>query len=231
MKCGLFLCRRPQQHQSWHQQTRRLTDLQEIHCLCLTMGIFRCTRPRWTQHTLPRRVGKVQGVSEDQTLSEHHVELDEVCTICLQDAHEGERMRRLICRHMFHYACWTQTVAAGPARNQERVATCPNCRGRGHVISCWHYMDTSIVTQFNPATGQEAPNMLEALGAELVNVAPQTPRKTRAPEQWLEYWHLSCLPLSARLLSTSRLEHHSPHSRQELEARLRMRTIQTEATS
>ena len=66
VKCGLFLCRRPQQHQSWHQQTRRLTDLQEIHCLCLTMGTFRCTRPRWTQHTLPRRVGKVQGVSEEQ---------------------------------------------------------------------------------------------------------------------------------------------------------------------
>jgi SecD/SecF fusion protein len=46
--------------------TRRLTDLHEIHCLCLKMGIFRCTRPRWTQHTLPRRVGKVQGVSEEQ---------------------------------------------------------------------------------------------------------------------------------------------------------------------
>jgi hypothetical protein len=65
------------------------------------------------------------------TLSEHHVELDEVCTICLQDAHEGERMCRLICRHMFHYACWTQTVATGPARNQERVDTCPNCQGMG----------------------------------------------------------------------------------------------------
>ena len=52
------------------------------------------------------------------TLTEHHVELDEVCTICLQDAHEGERMCRLICRHMFHYSCWTQAVAAGPARNQ-----------------------------------------------------------------------------------------------------------------
>ena len=43
-------------------------------------------------------------------------------------------------------------------------------------------MDTSIVTQLNPATGQEAPNLLERVGAELVNVAPQTPRQTHAPE-------------------------------------------------
>ena len=43
-------------------------------------------------------------------------------------------------------------------------------------------MDTSIVTQLNPATGQEAPNLLGTFGAELVNVAPQTPRQTRAPE-------------------------------------------------
>jgi hypothetical protein len=43
-------------------------------------------------------------------------------------------------------------------------------------------MDTSITTQLNPATGQEAPNLLETFGAELVNVAPQTPRQTRAPE-------------------------------------------------
>ncbi len=43
-------------------------------------------------------------------------------------------------------------------------------------------MDTPIVTQFNPAMGHEAPNLLETLRAELVNVAPQTPRQTRAPE-------------------------------------------------
>ena len=122
------------------------------------------------------------------TLTEHHVELDEVCTICLQDAHEGERMCRLICRHMFHYSCWTQAVAAGPARNQERVATCPNCRGRGHVISCWHYMDTSITTQYNPATGREAPNLMNPTRTEpvpafpAVSAAPQTPRQSRVPK-------------------------------------------------
>ena len=45
------------------------------------------------------------------TLTEHHVELDAVCTIRLQDAHEGEMMCRLICRHTFHYTRWTQSVA------------------------------------------------------------------------------------------------------------------------
>ena len=43
-------------------------------------------------------------------------------------------------------------------------------------------MDTSIVTQFNPPTGQDSSNLLETFGAERVNVAPQIPRQTRVPE-------------------------------------------------
>ena len=49
-------------------------------------------------------------------------------------------------------------------------------------------MDTSITTQFNPATGREAPNLLEPARADpahtalAVIVAPQTPRQTRVPE-------------------------------------------------
>jgi len=70
---------------------------------------------------------------------------------------------------MFHYRCWAAAIAAGPGPNQERAVTCPNCRGRGHVIACWNYMDTSITTQFNPQTGQEAPN-------HLGESEPQTPR-------------------------------------------------------
>ena len=91
--------------------------------------------------------------SRSAYLTEQHTELDEVCTICQSEAHEGEMMCRLICRHMFHYRCWAAAVEAGPSREQERTATCPNCRGRGHVISCWHYLDTSISTQINPTTG------------------------------------------------------------------------------
>ena len=49
-------------------------------------------------------------------------------------------------------------------------------QGRGHVIACWNYMDTSITTQFDPRTGSEAPNLLERR-------APHTPRTPpRAPE-------------------------------------------------
>ena len=83
-------------------------------------------------------------------------------------------MCRLICRHMFHYRCWASAVEAGPNRNQERTATCPNCRGRGHVISCWHYMDTSISTQIDHNTGMEAPNLLNT---PPMLSAPTTPRR------------------------------------------------------
>ena len=70
-------------------------------------------------------------------VTEHRVELDDTCTICQMEAQEGEQMCRLICRHMIQYRCWAAAVAAGPLReHQEHVATCPNCRGRDHVISC-----------------------------------------------------------------------------------------------
>ena len=113
--------------------------------------------------------------SRSAYLTEHHTELDEVCTICQSEAHEGEMMCRLICRHMFHYRCWAAAVEAGPSREQERTATCPNCRGRGHVISCWHYLDTSISTQINPSSGLEVPNLLNLPAPPAM--PPITPRR------------------------------------------------------
>ena len=113
--------------------------------------------------------------SRSAYLTEQHTELDEVCTICQSEAHEGEMMCRLICRHMFHYRCWAAAVEAGPSREQERTATCPNCRGRGHVISCWHYLDTSISAQINPNTGLEVPNLLNLPAPPAM--PPTTPRR------------------------------------------------------
>ena len=98
------------------------------------------------------------------------MELYEVCTICQTEAHEGEYMCRLICRHTFHYICWAAAVAVGSGPNREQTATCPNCKERGHVAACWNRMDTFITTQPNPQTGQEAPNLLGA-------PEPQTPRR------------------------------------------------------
>ena len=80
-------------------------------------------------------------------------------------------MCRLICRYMLHYRCWTAAVAAGPLHErQEHVATCPNCRGRGHVISCWNYMDTAVTTQIHPISGMPLRNLLDE------GPAPVTPR-------------------------------------------------------
>ncbi|MFM7987239.1 MAG: hypothetical protein ACKPKO_48795, partial [Candidatus Fonsibacter sp.] len=53
--------------------------------------------------------------SRSAYLTEQHTELDEICTICQAEAHEGEMMCRLICRHMFHYRCWAAAVEAGPS--------------------------------------------------------------------------------------------------------------------
>ena len=72
-------------------------------------------------------------------LAQHHVELDEVCTICQTEAHEAEMMRRLISRHMFHRRCAVAAVEVGPNHlKQDLTVTCPNCKGDGHVIACWN---------------------------------------------------------------------------------------------
>ena len=141
--------------------------------------------------------------SRSAYLTERHTELDGICTICQAEAHEGDMMCRLICRHMFHYRCWAAAVEAGPSRYQERVATCPNCRGRGHVISCWHYMDTSIATQINPATGIEIPNLLTA--------PPMPPPQLLHGDLWMyllishDHWHRYCILLKGQQRNISRL--------------------------
>ena len=89
---------------------------------------------------------------------------------------EGEYMRRLICRHMFHYQCWVSAVVAGPRRDvQERVATCPICRGRGHAIACWSYMDMSITTQTHPVSGTPLRNVIEDLSPTTRRSQPRIP--------------------------------------------------------
>ena len=80
---------------------------------------------------------------------------------------------------MFHLDCWKQTCEKGPAahasserdqrgRQRENFISCPNCRGRGHAIACWRYMDPNISTQVLPtgrhqtsSTDAQAPNLLD----------------------------------------------------------------------
>ena len=88
-------------------------------------------------------------------LTEHHMEPDEICIIVQCEAYAGELLVRLICRQMFNFQCWVSAVGAGPTDDQARTVTCPNCQGRGHVIGCWRYIDTSITTRLTHVQGQK----------------------------------------------------------------------------
>ena len=63
------------------------------------------------------------------------------CTICVEAFVAGERVCRLLCRHVFHAICWQ--------RNSLNVVdpVCANCRGLGQMIAIWDYIDVSLVTQ------------------------------------------------------------------------------------
>ena len=87
-------------------------------------------------------------------------------------------MCRLICRHMFHYQCWASAVAAGPRQDaHERVATCPNCQGRGHAIACLNYMGTSVLTQTRLVSGMPLMNMMEDPSPTTLRGQPRIPEK------------------------------------------------------
>uniref|UniRef100_A0A1J3E787 RING-H2 finger protein ATL60 n=1 Tax=Noccaea caerulescens TaxID=107243 RepID=A0A1J3E787_NOCCA len=83
--------------------------------LCLRLAYFLASRPwrRYRTFTIRRRRwGKKKG-EEDHSLP--------YCAVCLQDAVEGEKMRRLTaCRHCFHADCIDPWL--------EKRSTCPLCR-------------------------------------------------------------------------------------------------------
>ena len=80
---------------------------------------------------------------------------DDSCSICTEQFTHGERVCRLACRHVFHSGCWDLY------RSQSTDSTycCPNCRGGPTIIACWHYIDSSRVTQ--QVGSQSAENLLE----------------------------------------------------------------------
>jgi len=86
---------------------------------------------------------------------------EDTCSLCYAAFEAGERVCRLRCRHMFHAACWENLLT------QATRDECPNCRGAGTLISIWHYVDPTLITQHTPE-GQ-VPNELEA-GAEIYQI-------------------------------------------------------------
>ncbi|TVU37149.1 hypothetical protein EJB05_10449, partial [Eragrostis curvula] len=51
-------------------------------------------------------------------------EEEEECVVCLSGIEEGEEVRELKCRHLFHRSCLDRWLLARPAA----AATCPLCR-------------------------------------------------------------------------------------------------------
>ena len=89
-------------------------------------------------------------------------------------------MVRLVCRHMFHLNCWRSACGMGPSVPEDRRArghtvTCPNCRGRGHAIACWHWIDPAIITQVDPVSREQVPNIIQQQIAADEQATPLVP--------------------------------------------------------
>ena len=56
---------------------------------------------------------------------------DTTCSICCEPYTHGQRVVRLVCRHVFHLHCWAHYLASVP----EFAAACCNCRGSARIIA------------------------------------------------------------------------------------------------
>ena len=68
-----------------------------------------------------------------------------MCSICTCPFESGERVARLICRHVFHAYCLERMHvpwASRPARETQgfEIPPCVNCRGGGRVIATWPWI-------------------------------------------------------------------------------------------
>ena len=95
---------------------------------------------------------------------------EDTCSICAEGFEHGDQVCRLVCRHMFHAACWNRMY---DANNNNRRDDCPNCRGAGSIIAVWRYIDERILTQQLP-DGIEAPNELTNRTVEYVIGSPRS---------------------------------------------------------
>ena len=73
----------------------------------------------------------------DEIVPIYHDEDPSVCSICIHEMIDRERVIRLPCSHVFHATCWQDFMQheAGASR-----ILCPNCRGPGTVVASWNYV-------------------------------------------------------------------------------------------
>ena len=99
---------------------------------------------------------------------------EQTCSLCQEQFLHNHRVCRLQCRHMFHAQCWEGfTVHQNTAHEPHQA--CPNCRGSSTLIAVWPYIQETIPTQTDPATGGSVPNELVPGGASpmIVEVLPE----------------------------------------------------------
>ena len=122
----------------------------------------------------------------------HHLQEDQTitifdgnnltCTVCIQEFESGQRVIRLLCRHIFHGECWTRLTMAADPGSGATVPDCPNCRGLGQLIAMWDYVDPNELTQ------PGIPNMLAEpttqMPAEVAHIEIITPRSVHTEYHW-----------------------------------------------
>ena len=90
-----------------------------------------------------------------------------MCAICLQEFQHREQVTRIVCRHIFHVACWHDYVISGA----DNPPSCPACHGSGREIARWRFIAPPPI---------EAIQGTAAAAAAATTVTPSPSRRSRS---------------------------------------------------
>ena len=114
---------------------------------------------------------------------------DRICTICLEEFEQDDRVVRLICRHLFHIHCWNDVLIS----TRESLEECPNCRGSARISARFRYIAPPVEAYVPPPTGS-APTVhpintpAGSNASSFVSILPWYPSKGQQPQG---YFHAS----------------------------------------
>jgi len=104
------------------------------------------------------------------------------CTVCIQEFVAGERVIRLLCRHVFHGTCWSRLTLSTDPSSATSFPDCPNCRSLGQIIAMWDYVDPMELTQPGVPNMITEPRMTVPPG--VVPIEINTPRSVQTEHPW-----------------------------------------------
>ncbi|CAE7222318.1 unnamed protein product [Symbiodinium sp. CCMP2592] len=111
--------------------------------------------------------------------------LDDSCALCQEVYLERDSVVRLVCRHLYHTACWTEYLMHPQAR-----MSCPVCRGSARVVARFSYRADyeTPAPSHNPteqpsrAPSEESRNpATESAGARTPNRRPESYEMSTPP--------------------------------------------------